>query len=270
MSHSAELRSSLVTPHAPDIASLIAGSHAPLVVANREGIRFVVLNRPDARNALTRAMRADFAALMAATGEDDAVRAVVLTGAGDCFSAGVDLKDRIPGAPPVEPNPAAALRSLAKPTIAAIDGFCITGGLEMALSCDFAIATDAARFADTHCRVGLFPRWGGGRLLASAIGVRRARQMMLAGEMIDAGRALAWGLVNEIAPRQDLLARAHALALAMAAQAGSQPLSYGLHAELLDGIDAAPDTAGVEARLLARFDAAGLPNPTLPLRKGAC
>ncbi|HZU65021.1 MAG TPA: enoyl-CoA hydratase-related protein, partial [Novosphingobium sp.] len=81
-------------------ADLLAGADSPLVIADRGGLRFVLLNRPAARNALTRAMRADFARLLAEAEADDSVTALVLTGAGGCFSAGVDLKDRIPGAAP--------------------------------------------------------------------------------------------------------------------------------------------------------------------------
>ena len=216
---------------------LIAGADAPIVVADRARVRFIVLNRPAARNALTRAMRADFSGVLAAADADDGVDAVVLTGAGGCFSAGVDL------------------RALAKPVIAAIDGPCITGALEMALSCSFAIATPAALFADTHCKVGLFPAWGGGALLTSAIGVRRARQMMLTGAMIDAPTAVAWGLVNELVAAADLLPRAAALAAAIADQARRQPRTFALHAAMLDAIDAAGTeaAAGIERAMRDRF-----------------
>jgi enoyl-CoA hydratase len=238
----------------PDVADLVAGSPAPIAVADRGEVRFIVLNRPAARNALTRAMRADFAAIVAEAERDDGVAAIVLTGAGGVFSAGVDLKDRVPGAPPVKPNPAEVLRALTKPVVAAIDGPCVTGALEMALSCDFAIATPGARFADTHCKVGLFPRWGGGTLLTGAIGARRARQMMLTGGFVDAEAACAWGLVNEIVPAKDLLDRAAALAAAMAAQARAYPLSYHLHARMLRDIDARAQPDTIERTALAQFD----------------
>jgi len=238
----------------PTADDLVAGSSDPLVVADRDGIRFVIFNRPSARNALNRSMRADFAVLLARADADEAVKALVVTGAARCFSAGVDLKDRPPGAPPVEPNPGAALRAFAKPVVAAVDGFCITGALEIALSCAFVVATPDARFADTHCRNGLFPRWGGGRLLTGAIGARRARQMMLAGTLIDSPTALAWGLVNEIVPTASLLRRAGELAAAMAEQARQQPLAYALHAAMLDAIDSAGTAADIERAMLDRFD----------------
>lgn len=239
-----------------DPARLVSDATDPIVVADIDAIRVVILNRPDARNALTRQMRADFARLLADADDDPAVNALVLTGVGGVFSAGVDLKDRIAGAPPVEPNPGVALRGLAKPIVAAIDGPCVTGALEMALSCSFAIATPAARFADTHCKVGLFPRWGGGTLLTGAIGTRRARQMMLTGGFVDAATALAWGLVNEIVAADGLLDRAAALATAMAAQARAQPLSYQLHAGMLRDIETHKSITAIESAALDRFDAA--------------
>lgn len=237
-----------------DVAALVAGSTAPIVVADDGEVRFVILNRPEARNALTRAMRADFARLLAEADGDERIAALVLTGAAGVFSAGVDLKDRIAGAPPVEPNPGVALRALDKPIVAAIDGACVTGALEMALSCSFAIATPQARFADTHCKVGLFPRWGGGTLLTGAIGTRRARQMMLTGSFIDADTAFAWGLVNEIVSSDDLFNRAVSLARAMATQASAHPLPYRLHDRMLRAIDAQLPAVAIETAALDLFD----------------
>lgn len=238
----------------PDVAALVGRAREPIVVADDGGIRYLILNRPEARNALTRAMRADFAGLLAAADADDRIEAVVLTGAGGCFSAGVDTKDGMGSEPPVEPNPGAALRRMAKPVIAAIDGPCVTGALEMALSCSLAVATPAARFADTHVRVGLFPRWGGGTLLSNAIGAARARYMMLTGAFVDAQTALAWGIAGEIVPAAALLDRAAELAGAMAANARANPLAYALVARMLDSIDASTPAERIERDLLARFD----------------
>lgn len=225
-----------------------------ILVSDDAGIRTVVLNRPAARNAMTRAMRADFARLMARTAEDTAIGAVILTGAAGCFSAGVDLKDRPASAAPVKPDPASALRSLGKPVIAAVDGPCLTGALEMALSCTLVLATPATRFADTHCKVGFFPRWGGGALLTRAIGVQRAAQMMLTGDPIDAQTALAWGIVNEIAAPAALMPRARALAAAMMARADAQPLAFDLHMQFLRDIAAGKDAVSSEAAMLRLFD----------------
>lgn len=217
-------------------------------------IRHIVLDRPGSKNALNRSMRQAFSGILSEADSSDQVGAVVLSGAGGVFSAGVDLKDRPKGALPIEPNPAAALRSYTKPLIAAVDGPCVTGALEMVLSCDFAIGSPQARFADTHCKVGLFPRWGGGSLLCSAIGVRRARQMMLSGTFIDADTALRWGILNEIVPSATLLDRTSELAEAMVRQMTEQPLAFGLHNSMLNEIAKQERFSGIETAYLEDFD----------------
>jgi enoyl-CoA hydratase len=120
------------------------------------------------------------------------------------------------------PHPAEATLAFKKPIIAAVDGFCLTGGLELTLSCSFIIATNRARFGDTHAKIGLFPGWGLSALLPNAIGARRARQMSWTGEHIDAARAYDWGIVNEVTTPENLLPRAMELAaLIMAANESS-------------------------------------------------
>jgi enoyl-CoA hydratase len=205
------------------IAELVDGSAEPLVSVRQGSSQFLIINRPAARNALTRQMRRDFPALVAAADQDETVAAIILTGVDPAFSAGVDLKERATSyEPPITPNPGEVLRSTRKPVIAAVNGACVTGALEMALSCSFIIASTEARFADTHARVGLVPRWGQTALLPDAIGARRARQMMLTGEFIDAHTALEWGLTNEVVAHGDLLTRCLALAERIAgADAGS-------------------------------------------------
>ena len=238
------------------VETLIADArlNEQIVVRDEGAVRHVILNRPEVRNALNRQMRRDFATILAAADAEPAIGAVVLSGAGGTFSAGLDLKDRPPAAAPIEPNPGAALRSLDKPLIAAVDGACVTGALEIALSCDFAIATPRARFADTHCGVGFFPRWGGGHLLVSRVGAARARQMMLTGEFVNANKALAWGIVNEIVPEGRLLERATELAEAMVLQNEANPVSFALHREMIETMDTDQSFIEIERDCLARFD----------------
>lgn len=191
-----------------DVAEVVGASEDPFVVRDYGRTRIIVINRPRARNALTRLMRREFPGCIRAADQDDSVALVILTGMGSAFSAGVDLKERAQDPqPPVVPNPAEVLQGARKPVIAAVNGACVTGALEMALSCSFIIASDQARFADTHARLGLLPRWGQSARLPDAIGVRRARQLMLSGEFIDAATALHWGLVNEVVPQAQLLDR---------------------------------------------------------------
>ncbi|WP_157220708.1 enoyl-CoA hydratase-related protein [Flavisphingomonas formosensis] len=238
---------------------MIEGSAEPIVVADRGAVRLVILNRPEARNALTRQMRRDFAQLLAEADADPAVAAIILTGTDPAFSGGVDLRERAAGPPqpPVEPNPGVVLRRLVKPAVAAINGACVSGALEMVLSCGFAIASERACFADTHVRVGLFPRWGQGVLLTEAVGIRRARQMMLASQPIDAATALAWGIVNEVVPHDALLSRAMDLAEAIAATAAAHPLPFELCVAMLRDMEGgrAAGAAEIERRKLAAFDA---------------
>ena len=170
-----------------------------LVVTDRDGIRFVIFNRPNARNALSNAMKQAFVAALREADDDAGVNLVIVTGAGRCFSAGADIKELRAGAQSaVRPHPAQALLAFGKPVIAAVDGACATGALEIALSCSFILASTEARFADTHAKIGLIAGWGMSALLPRAIGRRRANQIMSTGEFIDAATAYAWGLVNEI------------------------------------------------------------------------
>jgi enoyl-CoA hydratase len=238
------------------IAEWIGSSMEPLLSVRQGAALVLIINRPAARNALTRQMRRDFPAFVAAADADDSVAAVILTGADPAFSAGVDLKERAAGAqPPVIPHPGDVLRAARKPVIAAVNGSCVTGALEMALSCSFIIASSDARFADTHSRVGLVPRWGQTALLPSAVGFRRARQMMLTGEFIDAGTALAWGLVNEVVPHADLLERCLALGDQIA-RASVSSVSLQMQASRATAMAAMAAGLEAERQALAAWDAA--------------
>jgi enoyl-CoA hydratase len=182
-------------------------------VAERVGT--ITLNRPEVRNAINSALLDGLHDAVASLDADDGVDVVVLTGADPAFCAGVDLKALGSGEMGTRHvgdgrNPMA---SRTKPLIGAINGVTVTGGLEIALNCDFLIASERARFADTHARVGIQPGWGLTVLLPQAIGIRRARQMSITGNYVDAETALAWGLVNQVVEHDELLPACHALAL---------------------------------------------------------
>jgi enoyl-CoA hydratase len=189
-----------------------------------ERIATVTLNRPGSRNALSsEVLRLLPQVLTEADGRDD-VDVVVLTGADPAFCAGLDLKelgstagnlggtgtersDRGPSAPrgPFPP--------MDKPLIGAINGVAITGGFELALNCDFLIASEHAKFGDTHSRVGVMPGWGLTVLLPQAIGVRRAREMSFTGNFLSADEALQAGLVNHVVAHGDLMPFTRRIAL---------------------------------------------------------
>jgi enoyl-CoA hydratase len=174
-------------------------------ISDRVGL--VTLNRPASRNALSGTLLRQLRSSMAALEADDGVDVVILTGADPAFCAGIDLRQLASGddgiaAETVRPQP---WEPLTKPVIGAINGVALTGGLELALACSFRIASDRAQFADTHARVGIHPAWGLTVLLSEAVGSARARQMSVTGNFVPADVALAWGLVNQIVPHEDLL-----------------------------------------------------------------
>jgi len=184
--------------------------HEELVlVTTHEGVATVTLNRPEALNALSMALRNRIAEVFAALEQDDSVAAIVLTGAGRAFTVGLDLKElggETDAAQAVESRDLGAiLGSMSKPVIGAINGFAITGGFEIALMCDFLIASPEARFADTHARVGVVPGWGLSQRLPRLIGINRAKELSLTGNYLDAHTACAWGLVNRVVDADQLL-----------------------------------------------------------------
>src|SRR5215204_4204956 len=155
----------------------------PVLLAVADRVATVTLNRPDARNALSSEVLSLLPSLMTQADSDDGVDAIVLTGADPAFCAGLDLKELgttggIMGGGRAETEAArrgGPIPPMQVPLIGAINGPAITGGLEIALNCDFLVASEHALFGDTHTRVGLQPGWGGAVLLAEAVGVRRAR-----------------------------------------------------------------------------------------------
>jgi enoyl-CoA hydratase len=199
---------------------------APVVLVDVDDrIATVTLNRPEARNALSRALSYALWDAVLAAGDDPGVDAVILTGADPAFSAGVDLKEvsgeipptadaRGPGEGPERYGNGLYrfIPVIPKPVIGAINGVAVTGGLELALQCTFLVASDRARFADTHARVGIMPGGGITVLLAQQIGVPRAVEMSLTGNFVPADEALRLGLVNHVVPHEELLPFARALA----------------------------------------------------------
>ena len=187
------------------------------------GHALLTLNRPAQLNALSRALMAQLTATIDALEADPAVRVLILTGAGRAFCAGLDLKELGSGAAAlgggengVTPrDPVAALQRFSGPVIGAINGAAVTGGFELALACDVLLANPAARFADTHARIGVAPGWGLSQKLSRAIGPYRARELSLTGNWVSAEQAAAWGFVNRVVPAETLLDAARALALDM-------------------------------------------------------
>jgi len=200
---------------------MIADSDGPVLIDIADGIGVITMHRPEARNALDDALRQAIPATIAELDADAAVRSIVLTGTDPAFCAGLDLK-AMGGSRPTAPAGANGAFSRppfgprTTPLIGAVNGPAITGGFELALNCDFLIASPNARFADTHARVGVMPGWGLTALLADAVGVRRAREISLTGSFVTAEEALTWGLVNRVVPHEELLTTARAIAVEIA------------------------------------------------------
>jgi enoyl-CoA hydratase len=181
-----------------------------LVIETSDRIRTLTLNRPQSRNALSSALRRRFFGALADAQADDAVDVVILTGADPVFCAGLDLKEL--GDTTELPDISPRWPAMSKPVIGAINGAAVTGGLELALYCDVLIASEHARFADTHARVGLLPTWGLSVRLPQKVGVGMARRMSLTGDYLSADDALRAGLVTEVVPHEQLLPTARAVA----------------------------------------------------------
>lgn len=223
-----------------------------------EGVLLLTLNRPCRRNALDLALTD---ALMEAFGDlrsGPRWRCAILTGRAPAFCAGLDLNAfAAPDAP--RGRVTEMIRSIAalgKPVIAAVNGAVYTGGLEMVLASDFALASEEARFADTHAKIGALSGSGMGARLPHAVGARFARQMMLACQPIDAATALRTGLVNEVLPPDRLLPRAIEIAAAIAAHdpeliaIARDVIDRGTHATLAEALT-------IETEALERRKAAG-------------
>ena len=188
-----------------------------------DSVALVTLNRPAKLNAVTPEMSAALERLAAWANDDDAVRVVVLTGAGErAFSAGSDIRTLDSYATPWDfrnrRDYCDALRDVRKPVIAAINGYALGGGLETALTCDIRIASMTATFAAPEIKLGWIGGGGMSALLAQSIGASNAALMTMTGDPVDARRALAWGLVSELLEPAELLPRALELAATIASR----------------------------------------------------
>jgi enoyl-CoA hydratase len=181
-----------------------------LLIETDERVRTLTLNRPEARNALSSALRDRFFGALTDADTDDDVDVLIVTGTDPVFCAGLDLKEL--GGQSALPDISPRWPPMTKPVIGAINGAAVTGGLELALYCDVLIASEQARFADTHARVGLLPTWGLSVRLPQKVGIGLARRMSLTGDYLSATDALRAGLVTEVVPHNQLMPTARQVA----------------------------------------------------------
>ena len=220
-----------------------------ILVDKNQGVATVTMNRPDALNALSGELRQAIVETFHHLRDDAETEVIILTGAGRAFTVGLDLKEL--GGEVVPSKKAAikdtdvgkAVAQAGKPVIGAVNGFAITGGFEIALMCDFIIASTNARFADTHARVGVVPGWGLSQRLPRLIGINRAKELSLTGNFLDAETARDWGLVNRVVSDEALLPTCQQLAMDITS---TEPVTRaeirrimdeGWHATLAEGMN---------------------------------
>lgn len=216
-----------------------------------DGVATLTLNRPDKLNALTVGVFRELRAHVEALKADDSIGCVVLRGAGKCFSAGHDLADIAEGeAVPSRGWHSETLRlmeKLPKPVIAAVHGHCYTGALEVALACDFIVASDTARFGDTHAKWALTPIWGMSQRLPRRVGIATAKRLMFTADMIDATEAVRIGLAEYAVPADRFEEEVAALARRITANSG---FSHRANKRLLDTTDAMHLDAGLQWEIM--------------------
>jgi enoyl-CoA hydratase len=248
-----------------------------VLVQRDDRVATVTLNRPEARNALDAELRKALWSTMGELDADDGVAAIVLTGADPAFCAGLDLKELAStggaalgetGASGDTSTTRGPIPELSKPLIGAVNGVAITGGFEVALACDFLIASENGRFADTHARVGIMPGWGLTVLLPEAVGYRRAKELSTTGNFLDAHTALAWGLVNHVVPHDECVPFAQQLAADIAtndAEAVGRIMRTYDEGILVDRTEA----WAIEGRAAGEWQAGGRENADLEERRRA-
>ncbi|KAF0108086.1 MAG: Enoyl-CoA hydratase/isomerase [Anaerolineaceae bacterium] len=221
-----------------------------LLIETTDGIAVVTINRPQSLNALNSDVVAELDSALHALEADAGVKVVVITGAGEkAFVAGGDIKEML------DMDPAAgrafaqrgqqmirAIEQMKKPVIAAVNGYALGGGLELALACDFIYASEKAKLGLPEVTLGIMPGFGGTQNLPRLIGPNRAKEMIFSGKQLTAGQAREWGLVNEVAPAEELMARVMEIAKRIAANgalgvsAAKDAVSHGLDMAKEDGL----------------------------------
>jgi enoyl-CoA hydratase len=195
-----------------------------IIFEREENIGIITFNRPDARNALNNQTRAEFREAIAAVAADDQIKVLILTGSGKAFVAGSDIKEFSQTTPYVAHNIqrlGEMVEKLEKPVIAAVNGFCLGGGNEIAMGCDIIIASDQAKFGQTEVNIGIIPGGGATQRLPRLIGVCRAKELIYTGDIISAEEAYRLGLVNRVVPADQLMTAAKELAKRIATKSAA-------------------------------------------------
>jgi enoyl-CoA hydratase/3-hydroxyacyl-CoA dehydrogenase len=230
-----------------------------LIVKKEEGIGWITLNRPHRLNTLTSEMVDEMHSVLDDFEADKAIKCIVITGAGEkAFSAGADVT-AFTGLTPATAVEASAkgqelysrFEKISKPVIASLNGYALGGGLEMALACDFRIASENAEMGQTESKLGLIPGWGGTQRLVRIIGLAKAKELIMLGERIPAEEAARIGLVNKVVPRAKLqeetvaLARKLADGPPVALKLAKETLNFGTQVPLEIGLKMEAEAFGI-------------------------
>jgi enoyl-CoA hydratase len=217
-----------------------------ILLEKEDGIATITFNRPDALNALDNQTRAEFYSAMKDVAADDDIKVVILTGAGRAFVAGSDIKE-LKQTTSLDAHNIHRLgmvvEKLEKPVIAAVNGFALGGGCEIVMACDIIIASDKARFGQPEINLGIIPGGGATQRLPRLVGVCKAKELILTGDIIKAEEAEKIGLVNRVVPAENLMATAKEIAKKIAAKSratvrlAKDVINKGMQTSLETGLD---------------------------------
>jgi enoyl-CoA hydratase len=217
-----------------------------IILEKEESIAVITFNRPEAMNALNIQTRAEFTAAVKDVEEDEAIKVLILTGSGKAFVAGSDIKEFHATTPFAAHNIVrlgSIVEKLTKPVIAAVNGFCLGGGCEIAMACDLIVASEKAKFGQPEINLGIIPGGGGTQRLQRLIGSCRAKELIFTGDIIRADEADRIGLVNRVVPMDELLPTAKEIAAKIATKSSAalklakQAINKGMQTSLQDGLD---------------------------------
>jgi enoyl-CoA hydratase len=216
-----------------------------IVLQKEENVATVTFNRPEAMNALNNQTRAEFAAAIAEVAADDEIKVLILTGSGKAFVAGSDIKEFSQTTSYAAHNInrlGEIVEKLEKPVIAAVNGFCLGGGCEIAMACDIIIASEKAKFGQPEINIGIIPGGGATQRLPRLIGMCRAKELIYTGDIISAEEAYRLGLVNRVVPVEQIMPVAKELAKKIATKStaalklAKTAINHGMQTNLESGL----------------------------------
>ncbi len=196
-----------------------------ILVEKEEGIALIKINRPKALNAINREVLNELINVFQELGEDESIKVIILSGEGKAFVAGADIKEMINMSPTearkfseTGHNLMGIMEKLGKPIIAAVNGFALGGGMEIAMACDFILASENAKLGQPEINLGVIPGFGGTQRLSRLVGKARAKELIFTGEMISAQEAKELGIVNKVFPSEEFLTEVKKVAAQIASK----------------------------------------------------